>query len=85
MESAVYGLPSKKVQYPGQLQTRENCVPNRKGYGTKGGGEGLEVFVFLLSGEGETRLEFVIKCQHHSKIHPIKKKIRPENPPGSSG
>ena len=36
------------VPWPEQhLQTRKNCVPNRKGYGTKGGGEGLEVFVFL--------------------------------------
>ena len=50
----------------------------RKGYGTKGGGEGLEVFLFLLSGEGETRLEFVIECQHYPKIHPIEKKSAPK-------
>ena len=51
----------------------------RKGYGTKGGGEDLEVFLFLLSGEGgATRFELVIKCQHHSKIHSIEKKSAPK-------
>ena len=34
------------VPWPKQhFQTRKNCVLNRKGYGTKAGGEGLEVFV----------------------------------------
>ena len=48
--------------------------------GLRAVGRVSKFFLFLLSGEGETRLEFVIKCQHHPKIHPIEKK----NPPQKS-